>query len=111
MCIRDSHYYGSRKADVEDILARGRHVLTVMDICGAMSLKTHFPHVVTVYIRRDKRELLSAILEKEIPTKEKVNRLLALETERQNADVCDFVVDFTSCRQAVDEIREKLNLN
>ena len=105
-----NHYYGSRKADVEELLRSGHHVLTVMDICGAMSLKTHFPHVITIYIRRDKRELLAAILEKEIPTKEKVNRLLALETELQNADVCDYVVDFRSCRQAVDEIAGKLGL-
>ena len=106
-----NHYYGSRKADVEEILARGRHVLTVMDICGAMSLKTHFPHVLTVYIKRDKRDLLTSILEKEIPTKEKVNRLLALETERQNAEVCDYVVNFESAGQAVRQILEGLNIN
>ena len=40
------HSYGSRKEDVENILAQGKHVLTVMDICGAMSLKTQFPNVV-----------------------------------------------------------------
>lgn len=105
-----NHFYGSRKEDVEQILNRGHHVLTVMDICGAMSLKTHFPHVITIYIKRDKRELLSSILEKEIATNEKVNRLLALETERQNAEVCDYVVDFKTCEQAVQEIVEKLNL-
>ena len=105
-----NHFYGSRKEDVEQILQKGHHVLTVMDICGAMSLKTHFPHVVTIYVRRDKRDLLTSILEKEIPTKEKVNRLLALETERQNAEVCDYVVEYESCEKAVKEIREKLNL-
>jgi len=105
-----NHFYGSRKADVEEILNRGHHVLTVMDICGAMSLKTHFPHVVTIYIKRDKRELLASILEKEITTKEKVNRLLALEAERQNAEVCDYVVNFESREQAVQQILDKLNL-
>ena len=105
-----NHYYGSRKEDVEDILARGKHVLTVMDICGAMSLKTHFPHVVTIYVKRDKRDLLHSILEKEITNKEKVNRLLALEAERQNAEVCDYVVKFENCKQAVDQICEVLNL-
>ena len=84
-----NHYYGSRKADVEQILASGRHALTVMDICGAMSLKTHFPNVVTLFIKREKRDLLTALLEKDIQTQEKVNRLLALESERKNAEVCD----------------------
>lgn len=106
-----NHFYGSKKEDVERILQSGRHVLTVMDICGAMSLKTQFPHVVTIYVKREKRDLLTSILEKEIPTKEKVNRLLALESERQNTEVCDYVVDFTSCEQAVEQIVDKLHLN
>ena len=105
-----NHYYGSRKADVEQILASGRHALTVMDICGAMSLKTHFPNVVTLYIKREKRDLLTALLEKDIQTQEKVNRLLALESERKNAEVCDYVVDFTTCEQAVKKILTKLEL-
>ena len=104
------NFYGSRKKDVEDILDRGHHVLTVMDICGAMVMKTHFPHVVTIYINRDKRALLNSILEKEITTREKVNRLLALEAERQNAEVCDFVVNFETADQAVREICEGLNI-
>jgi guanylate kinase len=81
-----------------------------MDICGAMSLKTHFHNVVTIYIKREKRELMTAILEKDIPTQEKVNRLLALESERKNAEVCDFVVDFTTCEQAVEKILSSLEL-
>ena len=39
------HGYGSKKEDVEKILAQGRHVLAAMDICGAMSLKTNFKNV------------------------------------------------------------------
>jgi guanylate kinase len=105
-----NHYYGSRKADVESILRSGHHALTVMDICGAMSLKTHFPRVVTIYVKRNRRDLLSSILEKDIPNREKVNRLLALESERANAEVCDYVVEFTDCHQAVREILSRLNI-
>ena len=36
------HGYGSRKEDVDKILAKGKSVLTTMDIGGAMSLKTYF---------------------------------------------------------------------
>lgn len=105
-----NHFYGSRKQDVEDILKRGRHALTVMDICGAMSMKTHFPNVVTIYIKRDKRDLLNAILEKDLPNREKVNRLLALESEKRNAEVCDYVVEYRSQDQAVDQILSRLEL-
>jgi len=102
--------YGSRKKDVEEILARGRHVLTVMDICGAMALKTHFDNVVTVYTKRDKRDLLAAILNKDSPIQDKVNRLLSVEAEGQNAFVCDYVVNVTTPEDAAQQICSTLNI-
>ena len=104
------HAYGSRKAEVEDILSRGKHVLTVMDICGAMAMKTHFPNVITIYVKRDKKELLAALLEKDAPTPDKVNRLLAIESETKNAHICDYTVQFDSCDRAVAQICNRLDL-
>ncbi len=104
------HSYGSRKADVEAILAKGKHVLTVMDICGAMALKTHFPRVTTVFIRRDKRTLLTELLEKNLSTDEKVSRLMALDAEMRNADICDYTVDMTVPEEAAREIIKGLSL-
>ena len=104
------HSYGSRKTDVEKILASGKHVLTVMDICGAMALKTHFPKVTTIYIRRDKRELLTDLLQKNLQTAEKVSRLMALDAEMRNADICDYTVDMTDPEKAAKEIIKGLQL-
>ena len=102
------HHYGSRKEDVEEILSRGKHVLTVMDICGAMALKTHFKNVTTIYIQRDKRELLMALLEKPLSTEEKASRLMALDAELRNADICDYTVNMTDSKKAAKEIMENL---
>jgi len=104
------HFYGSRKKDVEEILCRGKHVLTVMDICGAMAMKTHFPNVITVYIKREKKALLTSIVERNIPVEDKVNRLLAIEAEKQNAEVCDYVVNSDCYDQAILEICESLDI-
>ena len=106
--IYAGHCYGSRKADVEQILASGKHVLTVMDICGAMSLKTHFSNVTTIYIQRDKRELIANLLEKPLSTDEKVSRVMALEYETKNADVCDYTVNMTTPEAAAKEIIDGL---
>jgi guanylate kinase len=103
------HYYGSCKEDVERILAEGKHVLTVMDICGAMALKTHFPNVITIYIKRDKRALLTSILRKNSSVDDKVNRLLSIEAEIKNAQVCDYVVDMNDCEDTARRICESLN--
>ncbi len=102
------HFYGCRKDDVEKILVSGKNVLTVMDICGAMALKTLFPHVITVYVKRDRKEIITSILEKDCSTEDKANRLLAISVETRNAQVCDYTVKFDSAEQAVKEIRDKL---
>lgn len=98
------HHYGSRKKDVENILSSGKHVLTVMDICGAMSLKTHFPNVTTVYVKRDKQQLLENILTKTLSLDEKVRRIMSLEAERKNADICDYIISGQDPAQAAKEI-------
>ncbi len=102
--------YGSRRSDVEQILASGKHVITVMDICGAMALKTLFPHVITIYVKRYKKDLITAILEKDCSTADKANRLLSIENETRNSHVCDYTVVFENGEQAAKEICEKLRI-
>lgn len=102
------HGYGSRKQDVQKILESGRHVLTTMDICGAMSLKTHFKNVVTIYMKREKKALMASILRKNSSVEDKVNRLVAIESEKQNAEICDYVVEFDSYDDAAQRILQIL---
>ena len=104
------HGYGSRKADVDEILSQGKHVLTTMDICGAMSLKTNFKNVITIYIKRDKKALMSSILRKNSSVEDKVNRLIAIETEKQNEELCDYVVKFNEYEEAVEQLCNILNI-
>ena len=104
------HSYGSRKADVEQILESGKNVLTVMDICGAMALKTHFPNVTTVFIKRSKEKLLTDLLQKPLSVEEKVNRLMALDAEMRNAQICDYTVDMDDPDKAAKEIVKGLGL-
>lgn len=105
------HGYGSCKPDVEKILSKGKHVLTTMDICGAMSLKTNFKNkVVMIYIKREKKALLSSILKKNSSIEDKVNRIIATESEKQNSDICDYVVSFSDYDEAVEKICEILHI-
>ena len=103
------HGYVSRKGDVEQILARDKRVLTTMDICGAMSLKTYFKNVVTIYIKRDKKKLMASILKKNSSVEDKVNRLMAIDYEQQNAELCDYVVEFDNYDDAVRQLNGILN--
>ena len=104
------HAYGSRKEDVETILSRGNHDLTVMDICGAMALKTLFPHVITIYVQRDKKELIKAVLDSHTTTEDKANRLLFIEAESRNAQICDYTVQYDIPAQAAEQILRSLRV-
>lgn len=102
------HFYGCAKGDIDRILNSGKNVLTVMDICGAMALKTIFPNVITIYVKRDRKGLIMSILEKDCSTEDKANRLLSISVETRNAQVCDYTVKFETAEQTVKEIRDKL---
>ena len=102
------HNYGSCKEDIQQIMHRGHHVLTVMDICGAMSMKTNFSNVTTIYIQQEKEQLLKNLLAKPLSLDEKVNRIMALEAEMRNADICDYVVPVTTPSSTAREILDGL---
>ena len=102
------HGYGSKKSDINEILASGKRVITTMDICGAMSLKTHFKNVTTIFIKRDKKALMTNILKKNSSIQDKVNRLSAIEYVDKNAALCDYVISFESYDDAVKQLKEIL---
>ena len=104
------HGYGSKKDDVLNILNSGKNVITVMDICGAMALKTNFENVITVYIKRDRRTLIKSIIEKNSSVEDKVNRLISIEDERNNEDICDYVVSYEVYDDAVNQLIELLDI-
>lgn len=104
------HGYGSKLEDVKNILNSGKHVLTTMDICGAMSLKTNFSNVITVYIKRDRRKLIESILNKNSTNEDKINRLISIEDEKNNEDICDYVISYDTYDEAANEIIKLLNI-
>ena len=104
------HGYGTRKEDVDNILASGKCVLATMDICGAMALKTNYQNVTTVFIKRDRRALLTSILQKSCSDEDKVTRIIAIDDERRNADICDHVVTGDSHEEMAQHIIDLLHL-
>ena len=105
------HGFGSKKEDVDRILAGGKIVLAAVDICGAMSLKTNYKDVVTVYIKRDKKQLLSSILDKNCSKEDMVNRIISIDDEKRNEDVCDYVVENDDYVVAAEHIIELLGIS
>lgn len=104
------HGYASRREDVDKVLKKGKTVLATMDICGAMSLKTNYDNVHTVYVKRGKKELLRAILEKNLSTDDKVNRIISMDDEEKNEEICDHVVEFETAALTAQKLLKMLGM-
>lgn len=84
--------YGTKKEDIQAVLSDGRCVVMPLDMCGAIAMKRHFPTAI-VYVSRDKECLIRDILEESFPVEEKTLRLLAIDAEKRNREICDYVID------------------
>lgn len=84
--------YGSSKKDIDSILDRKHIPVMVLDICGAVSVKQHYPNATLVFIERDKESCFRSLLERNLSIDENVNRLASFDAELRNRQFCDVVI-------------------
>ena len=74
-----------------------------LDMCGAIAMKRHFPTAI-IYINKDKEHLIRDIIEEDYTTEEKTLRLLSIDAEKRNREICDYVINNTD-GNGVQEVR------
>ncbi len=84
--------YGTKKEDIQAVLDRGHFAVMPLDMCGAIAMKRHFPTAI-IYINKDKECLIRDIVESDYTTEEKTLRLLSIDAEKRNREICDYVID------------------
>lgn len=84
--------YGTKKEDIQAVLDRGHFAVMPLDMCGAIAMKRHFPTAI-IYINKDKEYLIKDIIEEDYTTEEKTLRLLSIDAEKRNREICDYVID------------------
>lgn len=83
------HAYGMKEEDIAALLKEGNFPVVPIDICGAIGMKLHFPTVI-IYLRRGKEKIIADIIaDNSLNDREKTLRILSLDAERKNEDVCD----------------------
>ena len=55
-------------------------------------MKRHFPTVI-IYISRKKEKLIESIINADYSTEEKTLRILSIDAEKRNKEICDYVID------------------
>lgn len=105
-------YFGIRKADM--VFSDFNKLVIPIDVCGANALKREYGNtkVKTVYVNRQRADLITDILTKDIPEDKKVLRIMALDGERKNASLCDDIIDnndtIESARQLLSMMKGEL---
>lgn len=84
--------YGTKKEDIQAVLDEGLYAVMPLDMCGAIAMKRHFPTTI-IYISREKEALIRDIIEEDYSLDEKTLRILSLDAEKRNREICDYVID------------------
>ncbi len=92
--VYGGEYYGIRKDTLVEFMDKGYTAIIPLDMCGAMAIKNLYPEqTAIVFVEKEKSELVSSILLKEMPHEEKVLRLLNVDTEMANKQFCDVTIN------------------
>lgn len=82
--------YGTTRDEIEKIWAQGKHAVMPIDICGANVLHTIFgERAISLFVDRPRLKVIAAILDRTISNEEKTKRLVSLEHEYANRELCE----------------------
>lgn len=103
--VYSKRYFGMSGKSVEDIVNSGKIAVIPIDICGAITLKNVYQNkCMLVFTRRDKSAVVLDIVSRNADAKDKTRRIMSLEYEYRNAEICDVEVDIGD--DAVDGARQ-----
>lgn len=110
--VYGGEYFGATYSEVENVVNSNRIALMPVDMCGAISIKNRYPdRTVLVFCLRSRQSALGAILRRDCSDDEKILRIMSLDAEYRNEDVCDFTVDMNSAvDSAVFSLKKQLSL-
>lgn len=83
-------HFGTGEDEIKSIISRGHYAVLPIDICGALTIRNEFrKHSLMVYVNREKTSIIKDIVDRNIDTEDKVRRIMSLDFECHNAEVCD----------------------
>lgn len=92
--VYGTHFFGTSLGEFEPRVKEGGIAVLPIDICGAVTLKNLYKsRAILVFCDRDKRRIVNNIISRPIGDEDKVNRLMSLDFELRNIELCDFAVN------------------
>lgn len=86
-------YYGIHVGDIFSVIKSGKTAVLVLDVNGAIALKHSYKEsVLTVYVKREKDSCIRSILNRNLSQDETVRRIVSMDAETSNEELCDITV-------------------
>lgn len=88
--VYGGEYYGATREAIDGVLAKKRIAVMPVDICGGISIKNAYERqALLVFLRTGRQRALMNLLQRDCPNEEKALRILSLDAEYRNEDICD----------------------
>lgn len=92
--VYSKYYYGTSEEEISPIVQRGNCAVIPIDICGALTIKNIYrSRAVLVFTNREKSEVILDIISRNISDEDKMRRIMSLDFEYRNAEICDIELD------------------
>ncbi len=87
-------HYGTSSDEIAPIISRGHYAVIPIDICGALTVRNEYrKHSLLVFVNRPKQDVIKDIIERDIDSDDKARRILSLDLEYRNSEICDIEVN------------------
>ena len=91
--VYSGYHFGTSDNDIRPIVDRGGVAVIPIDICGAITLKNLYrERAMLVFTRRERSDAIKSIIERDIDIDDKTRRIMSLDFEYRNSEVCDVEV-------------------
>lgn len=88
--VYSGYHFGTSEKDIAPIVDRGGIAVLPIDICGAITLKNLYrQRAMLVFMRRDRASAIKSIIEKDLELDDKTRRIMSLDLEYRNSEICD----------------------
>ncbi len=88
--VYSGFHFGTSDKDIQPIVDRGHVAVIPIDICGAITLKNLYRHrAMLVFTRRERADAIKSIIARDIDIEDKTRRIMSLDFEYRNSEVCD----------------------
>lgn len=91
--VYSGYHFGTTAAELDRIVNNKGLAVIPIDICGALTLKNRYRSAaLLVFVRRRKESVIMEIVSRSLDAKDKTCRILSLDDEYRNEELCDVTV-------------------